>query len=113
MTPEIGSEYSIAQLCRIGDTAEIKRSPRTLAGPPGLPSEENTVQLLLTFGRQRSATVGLALWQRCNLLTKEKPRRARGGESVWLIDKCFGWHRVARPSPYRQRTIAGCTSHAT
>lgn len=42
MTPEIGSEYSIAQLCRVGDTAEIKRSPRTLAGPPGLPSEENT-----------------------------------------------------------------------
>ena len=49
MTSEIGSEYSIAQLCRVGDTAEIKRSPRTLAGPPGLPSEENTVQLLLTF----------------------------------------------------------------
>ena len=85
MTPEIGSEYSIAQLCRVGDTAEIKRSPRTLAGPPGLPSEENTVQLLLTFGRQRSATVGLALWQRCNLLTKrEAPTSA--GRRVRLVD---------------------------
>ena len=81
MTPEIGSEYSIAQLCRVGDTAKIKRSPRTLAGPPGLPSEENTVQLLLTFGRQRSATVGLALWQRCNLLTQKKSPDERGAES--------------------------------
>ena len=35
MTPEIGSEDLIAQLCRESDTAEIRKKPRSTCGAAG------------------------------------------------------------------------------